>query len=321
MNSLEEIADEIRKRSRFWLVSHATPDGDSIGSLLALHQGLRALGKQSIMVLKDPVPRIYHYLQDNDSVISPGEVKGNMEQVIFLDCADPERAGQEVLNLIAPNGFFVNIDHHQSNTLFADLNYVQPQAAATAELVYKLLKLLEIKINKSMANALYAAIVQDTGSFQHSNTSSNTFRIAAELLECGVELSKTKINLFESKKQAEINLLGHALNSIKFSPEGKIAWMTISYQDALKLGAVDLHPEGIINHTLMVEGVEVGLLFREIKPGHIKIGFRSKSSADVSKLAAAFGGGGHRQAAGAQMDDSLEECMDRVIKAVRDVIV
>lgn len=320
MNSLEEIAREITKRDKFWLISHATPDGDSIGSLLALNQGLEAMGKETYMLLQDPVPHIYHYLQGSDKVLSPGQVGGELEQVIFLDCADLERAGQEVLKHIGPDCFSISIDHHESNTHFANLNFVQPRAAATGELIYQLLKILDIKIKPPLANALYAAIIQDTGSFQHSNTSPATFRIAADLLECGAELQRTKINLFESRQRVEICLLGHAVNSIQFSPDGKIAWMTISYQDAKRLGAIDLHPEGIINHTLMVQGVEVGLLFREIKPGQMKIGFRSKGAVDVSSIAATFGGGGHRQAAGAQMDDSLEECIDKVLQAVRDVI-
>ncbi len=320
MNSLEEIASEIEKRDRFWLVSHSTPDGDSIGSLLALNQALESMGKETTMLLQDPVPHIYHYLQGSEAVLSPGQVRGEPDQLIFLDCADKERVGQDVLNIIAPDSFTINIDHHQSNTLFANMNYVQHQAAATAELIYELVKILGVSIDSPLANALYAGIIQDTGSFHHSNTTPSTFRTAADLLECGVELERTRINLFESKQRVEISLLGHALNSLKFSPEGKIAWMTISYQDAQRLGVIDLHPEGIINHTLMVEGVEVGLLFRETKPGQMKIGFRSKGAVDVSRLAATFGGGGHRQAAGAQMDDSLEECMDKVIQAVRDVI-
>ena len=320
MNSAKQIAAEIEKRNNFILLSHTMPDGDSIGSLLGLYQGLKAMGKEVSMFLQDPVPAIYHYLQGSDLVLSPGQVRGAIKNVIFLDCADEERAGQDALSIIAGRNFTINIDHHSSNTLFGDINYIQPKAAATAELVYELVKTLGIEINPPLANALYAAIIQDTGSFHHSNTTSSTFRTAADLLECGVQLETTRIKLFESKSRGDICLLGRALNSIKFSPDGKIAWMTITYQDAESLGAVDVHPEGIINHTLMVEGVEVGLLFREIAPGQIKIGFRSKGAVDVSKLAIGFSGGGHRQASGAQMDSSMEECQRKVIQAVRDVI-
>lgn len=320
MNSLEQLAAEIAKRDHFILISHTMPDGDSIGSLLGLYQGLRSMGKEVSMFLQDSVPAIYHYLQGSDLVLSPGKVHGAIENVIFLDCADEERAGQDALNVLADRQFTINIDHHQSNTLFGDINYIQPKAAATAELVYELVKNLGITINPPLANALYAAIIQDTGSFHHSNTTPTTFRTAADLLECGVQLEATRIQLFESKSRVDICLLGRALNSIEFSPDGKVAWMTITYQDAESLGALNIHPEGIINHTLMVEGVEVGLLFRETAPDKIKIGFRSKGAVDVSKLAIGFGGGGHRQASGAQMDSSMEECQRKIIQAVRDVI-
>lgn len=320
MNSVEELAREIEKRDNFILLSHTMPDGDSIGSLLGLYQGLKAMGKEASMFLQDPVPAMYHYLQGSDQVLSPDQVKGAIENVIFLDCADEERAGQDALHVLANRSFTINIDHHLSNTYFGDINYIQPQAAATAELVYKLIKTLQIKINPPLANALYAALIQDTGSFHHSNTTATTFRTAADLLECGVQLEATRIQLFESKSRIEICLLGRALNSIQFTPDGKVAWMTLTYQDVESLGAFNIHPEGIINHTLMVKGVEVGLLFREIDPGQVKIGFRSKGAVDVSELAVMFGGGGHRQAAGAQTEGSMEECQNRVIQAVRDVI-
>lgn len=320
MNSVEQLAQEIKQRDHFILLSHTMPDGDSIGSLLGLYQGLRAMGKEVLMFLQDPVPAIYSYLQGSDQVLSPGQVNVPVDNVIFLDCADEERAGQDALHVLTNRNFTMNIDHHQSNTLFGDINYIKPQAAATAELVYQLMKTLQVKIDPPLANALYAAIVQDTGSFHHSNTTAATFRTAADLLDCGVQLEKTRIELFESKSRVEICLLGRALNSIQFTPDGKVAWMTITYQDVEDLGARNIHPEGIINHTLMVKGVEVGLLFREIRPGQIKIGFRSKGAVDVSELAVLFGGGGHRQAAGAQSEGSMEACQHKVIQAVRDVI-
>lgn len=321
MNSLEQLAREIEKRDNFILLSHTMPDGDSIGSLLGLYQGLRTMGKEVSMFLQDPVPVIYHYLQGSDQVLSPGQIRGVIENVIFLDCADEERAGQEALDVLVNRDFTINIDHHRSNTLFGDINYIQPEAAATAELIYKLVKILGITIEPPLANALYAGIIQDTGSFLHSNTTPATFRTAADLLECGVQLETTKIQLFESRSRVDICLLGRALNSIQFSSDGKVAWMTITYQDVESLGALNIHPEGIINHTLMVKGVEVGLLFREIAPGQIKIGFRSKGAVDVGSIADAFGGGGHRQASGAQMDSSMEECQHKIIQAVRDVII
>lgn len=320
MNSVEQIARQIEKRDDFILVSHTMPDGDNIGSLLGMYQVLNHMGKKAKMVLQDPVPAIYHYLQGSDQVLTPGQICGAIENVIFLDCADEERAGQEALDVLRDRKFTINIDHHRSNTIFGTMNYINPDAAATAELLYKLIKTLGMKIDPPLANALYAAIVQDTGSFHHSNTTPETLRIAADLLECGVQLETTRIQLFESRSRVDICLLGRALDSIQFSSDGKVAWMTITYQDVESLGAQNIHPEGIINHTLMVKGVEVGLLFREIAPGQIKIGFRSKGVVDVASIADIFGGGGHRQASGAKMDASMEECQNRVIQAIRDVI-
>lgn len=321
MNSIADIAREIKDRDNFLLLSHAIPDGDSVGSLLGMHRLLQNLGKKSRMVLQDPIPHIYHYLVGSSEVMKPEQLGGEAENVIFLDCADEERVGMELLARLKQRGFTINIDHHQSNTMFGDINCVQPQIAATSELVYYLAKALPVKINAPLANALYAGIVQDTGSFHHSNTRAETFRTAADLLECGVDLGQTRINLFESKTRAEMSLLTCALKSMQFSADGKIAWMTITYNEAENLGVLALHPEGIINHTIMVEGVEVGLLFRETKPGTIKVGYRSKGRIDVARLASAFGGGGHRQAAGASIEGSMDQVKEQVLTAVREVII
>lgn len=321
MNSINDIASAIKERDNFLLMSHAIPDGDSIGSLLAMHQLLQKLGKKSRMVLKDPVPYIYHYLPGSNEVMKPEQLEGKEENVIFLDCADEERVGKRLLARLTERGYTMNIDHHKTNTMFGDTNCVRPEMAATAEILYYLAKTLLPAIEAPLANALYAGIVQDTGSFRHSSTRADTFRIAADLIECGVDQELTRINLFESKTRAEMALLICALNSMQFSADGKKAWMTITYQDAEKLNVHGLHPEGIINHTVMVEGVEVGILFRETKPGTIKVGYRSKGSVDVARLAQAFGGGGHRQAAGATMLGSLEQVKEQVLNAVREVII
>jgi len=320
MNNLIETARAIQARDYFLLVGHAIPDGDCIGSLLGMHQLLKNLGKQSRMVLQDPVPRMYHYLAGSAEVMSPAQLHDPEENVIFLDCADEERAGRELLSKLAQRQYTINIDHHQSNTRFGEINHIQPDMAATAELLYHLARQLSVQITPAMANALYAGIVQDTGSFHHSNTRAETFRIAADLLECGVDLVQTRIHLFESKSRDEMNLLTCALHSMRYSEDGKMAWMTISYQEAEELGVLDLHPEGIINHTLMVEGVEAGMLFRETQPGIIKVGFRSKGHIDVAQIASSLGGGGHRQAAGVTIEGSLEQVQERVIAAVREVI-
>lgn len=271
------------------------------------------------MVLKDKVPPIYRYLPFADEIKEP-EQTADGRITIFLDCSDAERVGQEILALLPVNNCTINIDHHETNEFFGTYNFINPRAAATAEIIYELLKVMNVVITPVIANALYIGIVMDTGSFKYSNTTSNTFIIAARLLENGVNQGLARINLFESKSRREVLLLRLALQSLDFSDDGKIAWMTLPYQETADLDALDLHPEGIINYTRMIEGVEVGLLFRETSPGVVKIGFRSKNQIDVAALAGEFRGGGHKQAAGARMEGTLKQVKDTVITRVRDVI-
>ncbi|PKM76362.1 MAG: bifunctional oligoribonuclease/PAP phosphatase NrnA [Firmicutes bacterium HGW-Firmicutes-15] len=320
MKSFDKIAREIKKRDDYLLVGHAIPDGDCIGSLMALYLGLLAMGKNVKILLQDAVPAIYRYLVGSDAVLRPEQLKETLRNVIFLDCSDEERTGEQVVNILEERVFTINIDHHQSNTLFGDLNYVDDKSSSTAELVLDLLKHLEIDITPDIANALYVGVVQDTGGFLHNSTSSATFRSAAELLDKGVNLDLVKLNLFESKSRTEIMLLSLALEHINFNASGKIAWMILNYEDVKAIGALDICPEGIINYTLMIKGVEVGLLFREISPGLIKIGFRSKGDVDVSALAAIFGGGGHQRAAGAKQEGSIDDAERQVILTVEGVV-
>ncbi len=317
---MNKIAQEIKKKDDYLLVGHAIPDGDCIGSLIGLYLGLLAMGKNVQILLQDPVPAIYSYLRGSDAMLRPEQLKETVRNVIFLDCSDEERTGEMVVNILEERVFTINIDHHQSNTMFGNLNYVDNCSSSTAELVFELLRYLEVEITPDIANALYVGVVQDTGGFMHNSTSSATFRTAADLLDKGVNLDLIKLNLFESKSRAEVMLLCLALEHINFNTSGKIAWMILNYEDVKAIGALDICPEGIINHTLMIKGVEVGLLFREISPGLIKIGFRSKGDVDVSALAAVFGGGGHRRAAGAKQDGSMEDAERQVILTVEGVV-
>ena len=320
MNKLEQIASEIKKRDDYLLVGHSIPDGDCIGSLIGLYLALQSLGKKVRMLLQDPVPYIYRYLVGSEYVLNPKQLKEPIANVIFLDCSDEERTGDKVVAMLTDRNFAINIDHHQSNTMFGNYNYVNVEASSTAELVYELLGKLRIEISSDMAHALYVGVLQDTGSFQHNSTTSATFRTAAALMDKGVDLDLIKLNLFESKSKAEVRLLSLALQNINFNSNGKVAWMILKYDDVKAIGALDICPEGIINNCLTIQGVEVGLLFREISPGLIKVGFRSKGEVDVSAIAAEFGGGGHRRAAGAKQDGTMEDAERQIILAVESVV-
>jgi len=320
MNTLSEIAAVIKEHPAWVLVGHAIPDGDCIGSLLGLYWGLHSLGKRVVLGLEDPVPPIYHYLPGSDKL---GPLPSDVDlpdTVIFLDCSDEERAGKALQDRLVRCSVTINIDHHATNPSFAHYNFIDHKAAATAELVYYLLKELEIEITPAMAECLYAGLVMDSGRFMYSGTRPETLEIAAQLLRAGVDVERARIELFESKPREEVLLLSQALQNLGWDESGRIAWMTLAYDDVARIGALDLHPEGIINYTRSIAGVEVGLLIREISPGVCKIGFRSKGEVDVASIAARLGGGGHKQAAGASVEGSLDQVTQRVVQMVREVI-
>ncbi|SHG56744.1 phosphoesterase RecJ domain-containing protein [Thermosyntropha lipolytica DSM 11003] len=318
--TLREIGEKLRAEDNYYIIGHIIPDGDCVGSLLGLYLGLTSLGKKAAMVLEDGVPDLYHFLAAVHTVKSSATPEGKDYNLIFLDCSDRERAGGSILASFSSPKYTFNIDHHATNDFFAHYNYVDPTASSTAEIVYNILDYMGVDIDSGIAEALYTGMLMDTGSFQYSNTRSSTLRIAAHLLEKGVDLDKLRINLWESKDKKEILLLSKALQSLEFSSHGKIAWMTLSYKDVESIGALGLHPEGIINYTHMIKGVEVGILFREISPGMVKIGFRSKGEVDVAALASKIGGGGHKKAAGASREGSLEEVKIQVLAMVEEVV-
>jgi phosphoesterase RecJ-like protein len=321
MNSMAQIARQLQNSDDYLIVGHSIPDGDCVGSLLGLYLGLTDCGKKVAMALQDAVPERYHYLSGWEEIKRPSELKVIPANIIFLDCADRDRVGDELLALINnPKTVVFNIDHHIQSAPYGEYNYIDPGAAATGEIIFSLLQTMQVQIRPAIADCLYAAIVMDTGGFLNSNTTPTTMHIAASLLEMGANVDQARVRLFESKSRLEVALLGLALKYIEFSDDGRIAWMSLPYEKVKAIDALDFHPEGIINYTRMIDGVEVGILFREIEPGIVKIGFRSKGNTDVASIAALYNGGGHRQAAGARQEGKLEEVRDKVIKSVKDVI-
>ena len=316
MNTLSEIAAIIKKTPAWVLVGHVIPDGDCIGSLLGLYWGLRSLGKRVVLGLEDPVPPIYRYLSGSDSLAPLSAVGDLPTAVIFLDCSDAERAGESTLNQLADRVITVNIDHHATNPSFGDYNYIDSKAAATAELVYYLLQELGVEITPFVAECLYAGLVMDSGRFMYSSTRPETMEVAAELLRSGVDLEKARIELFESKPREEVLLLRQALQNLQWDESGRIAWMTLSYADVAQIGALNLHPG---NHQLhpVYSRCRSRTAYPRNQPGVCKIGFRSKSQIDVATIAARLGGGGHRQAAGARLEGSLEQVTQQVVQMVR----
>lgn len=316
MSDLDELLQALKQANKIVIAGHISPDGDSIGSVLAMGLVLKQLGKEVHMISSDPIPDTFNFLPDSRNIKGINSFPSQFELALVLDCTDLIRCGEDLSLLLQTSPLIVNIDHHVSNRNFGQYNYVDPKASATGEIVYEVIEKLGINLTPDIATCIYTAIVMDTGSFKFDNTSVKSHRIAASLVEAGVAVSSVNIQLFEEKPYVSMKLLGEALQSIKLTPCQKVAWMSITKETMEQLGAKEEHTDGIINYPKMIEGVEVGLLFREIEARKVKVGFRSKGLVDVNLVAGHFGGGGHPNAAGAVIVGDLKEIEDKVIGSV-----
>jgi phosphoesterase RecJ-like protein len=314
-DSLTEVVKVIRRHDSFVLLEHQKPDGDCVGSGLALVQALRALGKQALLVSDDPHPAVYDFLPGRRFYTRVGYLKPEdfrPEVAIFLDCTDPERAGRGLE--FAKDKFWVNIDHHVSNSYFGSVNLVDPEAAATGELVYDIINALEVPVDKDISTCLYVAIVTDTGGFRYQNTTKETHILAAELLDKGVNGSEIFDSVFETRTVSSIMLLARALSTLKLYRGGKIAVVSLTQEMIRASGASSDETEGIIGYPRSISGVEVSLFFKEAdEPGKVHVSFRSRSAVDVAAVAQTLGGGGHPRAAGALIEGTIEEVTAKVM--------
>lgn len=315
---LEDVAKVIREHGSFVILEHEKPDGDCVGSGLALVQALQSLGKQAILVSQDPHPAMYDFLPGRPfytraAYLEP--VDFSPEVVVFLDCTDPERAGAALK--LAEGKVWVNVDHHISNSRFGAVSLVDPGAAATGELVYKIMESLGVEITGGIATCIYVAIVTDTGGFRYQNTSPASLRLAATLLEKGVKAWEVAEQVFETRSVSSVLLLGHALWSLKLYRGGKVAAITVTRDMMKAAGAAPEETEEIISYPRSIAGVEVSLFFREAEDGKgFHVSFRSRTRVDVSEVAVSLGGGGHPRAAGALVEGDIEQVTAKVMAAL-----
>jgi bifunctional oligoribonuclease and PAP phosphatase NrnA len=309
--AIERVAGEIRSRERFLLTAHEGPDGDALGSLLGMHHLLTQLGKDSVMFLaakEFPLPIEYRFLP-LEEVFHEAPADMADRAAIFLDCGNIDRMP---VDFLAADGVFtINIDHHHDNTLFGDVNLVEVDASCTAEIVYELAVLLEVEITTEMAAALYVGLVTDTGKFMYENTNARTHRIAADLIEAGVEVDETYRRLYEHVPIEKLRLLSRALEGIEHHCEGTLVLAYIAAADYQASGAGEEMTEGIIDHLRSVEGARVAALIRDLGDrgrAARKVSLRSSDGeVDVSAIARVHGGGGHKRAAGFSTDLEVDE--------------
>lgn len=315
MNSLASIVTAIMRAERVLICGHVMPDGDSLGSVLALGLALERLNKKVTMAGPDKAPAVYGFLPGIERFQVGSPPHGPFDTFIVLDCSVPDRIGKEYQELLQQDMMIIDIDHHAGSVPFGTFQYIDSSAAAVGEIIFDLLNELRLFLTPEIATCLYTAIMTDTGSFQYESTTPETLRRAAKLLEAGVQAVKINTLLYEEKPKAAILLLKAALNTLSFSSCGRVCWMTVTQNDLVAAGAEDEHTEGLVNYTRSIEGVQVGLLFRELSCGRVKISFRSKEFVDVNKLAALFGGGGHPRASGCLLEGDLNVIQKNILEA------
>ncbi len=319
MNSpkiVQRIIGGIKGSRTICIVGHIRPDGDCIGSQLGLARALRNAGKKVVCWNEDAIPGKLAFLDPKGWMQRP-EGGHRFDCVVATDCASYERLGV-VGEHIQDRKLFINIDHHQSNTRYAELNWVSARKPSTGELIYRLLTLANWPITPPIADCLFTAVSTDTGSFQYPSTRPETYYVAGKLVERGADLARVCDEVYQSYPLSRIRLLQHVFNNFKLAHDDRIAYVWLRKADYLRTGCDPNDSEGLIDHLRAIQPVVVACVFEEVKPGLTRISLRSKSSdVNVNEIANLFGGGGHSAAAGARIPGKPLAVQQQVIDALK----
>jgi bifunctional oligoribonuclease and PAP phosphatase NrnA len=314
--SFHEIAEAINQAHRIAILSHVRPDGDAIGSQLALTLSLQQMGKEVFAWNEDGLPESFRFLDKSDLIQRPPSDPQEFDLAIALDTASQQRLGT-ALQAIRHANRWVNIDHHISNPGYGDLVYIDPVAPATGQIVYEFLLAENLPLTPAAADGLYTAISTDTGSFRYANTTARTFEIASELIKIGVHAAAIANKLYESYPKRRVLLLGEILPKAEFAAGDRIASLVLTNETKERLGIQPDDIDGLIDSVRAVEPVVVALFFEELPEGKVRLSMRSKDDrVDVNKICGEFGGGGHPRAAGARIRGNLKEVSSKVLQRV-----
>lgn len=313
---IDRIIAAIREHQTFCIAGHVRPDGDCVGSQLGLSLALKAQGKTVVCWNEDPLPQKYGFL-DPDHLFSQPAPGRQFDCVVATDAASFERLGA-VGPCVADRKLLINIDHHESNTRYADLNWVSAREPSTGELIFRLLKIAKWPITREIADCLFTAVSTDTGSFQYPTTRPGTYHVAGELVSRGANLARICDEVYQSYPLSRARLLRHVYNKFRLTHQNQIAYFWLKKADFARTGADSSDSEGLIDHIRAIAPVVVACVFEEIEPELTRISLRSKSDkVNVNEIAAQFGGGGHPAAAGARIPGKPLSVQRRLIAAVK----
>jgi bifunctional oligoribonuclease and PAP phosphatase NrnA len=313
---LQQIADAVRARRRFVLSSHARPDGDSIGSQLAMAYALREMGLEATIVNADPAPPpLMAFPGVPDIRIAPS-VEGDFDTAIVMECGDLKRTGVSGLERF----FVVNIDHHPGNTSYGQINWFDPSAAACGEMVFDLVRALDVPLTRTIATHIYLAILTDTGSFHYSSISPRTFDICRECMEAGVDPVLVARNVYDSNNMGRLKLFGAVLGAMQIDQTGRIAIVYVDHEMARAAGGTYEDTEGLINLPLTVKEIEAVVFFKQEKGDRYRVSLRSKGDVDIGQIAKEYGGGGHKNASGCTVSGPIEELQKALVGKIEGAI-
>lgn len=317
---MKDIIKYIKDENTFLITSHASPDGDNVGSCLGMLEFLTKIGKEAYYVLDDSFPQNLSFLYENYKIYESEEIKELLKErsysLIALDCGDIKRLKIEP-DLIEGASLICNIDHHKSNNNFGTLNYVVDDASSTSELVYNIFCAVdENLIDEKIGIALYTGLVTDTGNFMFESAKDSSLIMAAKLLSKGVDKQKIIRNIYQSNSFDYLKLTAEVMMTLE--KEKHFSYMILE-SSMLKKHSIDYNDtEGLVNHALNIDGVEVGVLFKEQSENVVKVSFRSKGWANVNEIAKAFNGGGHERAAGCTINKPIDQAVYSVLEKLRE---
>jgi phosphoesterase RecJ-like protein len=313
---VQQIVDAIRARRRFVISSHARPDGDSIGSQLAMAYALRSLGKEVVVVNADPAPAPLMAFPAVPEIIIAPSVEGEFDAAIIMECSNLTRTGVTGLERY----FVINIDHHPGNSGYGDINWFDASAAACGEMVFDLTRALEVPLTVEIATHVYLAILTDTGSFHYSSISPRTFEICRETLEAGVDPVLVARNVYDSNNMGRLKLFGAVLSAMQIDATGHIAIVYLDHEMARAAGGTYEDTEGLINLPLTVKEIQAVVFFKQDEGDQYRVSMRSKGSIDIGAVAKQFGGGGHKNAAGCTVSGPVDALQKEFVERIEQAI-